>query len=91
LAFSVTLSSIVALTLCPMLASRMLTAHAIEHHSGPLARFGDAFSSFYRRSLSACLNAPIVVVAVCVAFSLVAFAAFSLITSELTPREDRSR
>ncbi len=90
LAFSVTLSSIVALTLCPMLASRMLTAHAIEHHNGPLARFGDAFSRFYRRSLSACLNAPIVVVAVCIAFSLVAFAAFLLITSELTPREDRS-
>lgn len=90
LAFSVTLSSIVALTLCPMLASRLLTAHAIEHHDGPLARFGDAFSSFYRRSLSACLNAPMVVTAVAVAFSLVALAAFSLITSELTPREDRS-
>ena len=90
LAFSVTLSSIVALTLCPMLASRMLTAHAIEHHSGPLARFGDGFSRFYRRTLSACLNAPVVVVAVAIAFSLVAFAAFSLITSELTPREDRS-
>ncbi|SSC69586.1 unnamed protein product [Ciceribacter sp. T2.26MG-112.2] len=90
LAFSVTLSSIVALTLCPMLASRLLTAHAIEHHSGPLARFGDAFSSFYRRTLSACLNAPLVVVTVCIAFSLVAFAAFSLITSELTPREDRA-
>ncbi|MBV2183736.1 MAG: efflux RND transporter permease subunit, partial [Rhizobium sp.] len=90
LAFSVTLSSIVALTLCPMLASRMLTAHAIEHHSGPLARFGDGFSRFYRRTLSACLNAPVVVVAVAIAFSLVTFAAFSLITSELTPREDRS-
>lgn len=90
LAISVTLSSIVALTLCPMLASRLLTAHAIEHHSGPLARFGDAFAAFYRRTLSACLNAPLVVVTVCIAFSLVAFAAFSLITSELTPREDRA-
>jgi HAE1 family hydrophobic/amphiphilic exporter-1 len=90
LAFSVTLSSIVALTLCPMLASRMLTAHAIEHHSGPLARFGDAFAAFYRRSLSACLNAPLVVVSIAVAFSLIALAAFSLITNELTPREDRS-
>src|SRR5690606_33027237 len=40
LAFAVTLSSIVALTLCPMLASRLLTAHAIEQHAGPLARFG---------------------------------------------------
>lgn len=90
LAFAVTLSSIVALTLCPMLASRLLTAHAIEQHAGPLARFGNAFAAFYSRTLRACLNAPIVVAAVAIAFSLIAFAAFSMITNELTPREDRA-
>ncbi len=90
LAFSVTLSSLVALTLCPMLASRLLKPH--EHREGgdPLGRFGDAFSRFYRKTLHACLGAPVIVFAVAVLFSLAALAAFSLITSELTPREDRS-
>ncbi len=90
LAFSVALSALVALTLCPMLASRLLKPH--EHREGgdPLGRFGDAFSRFYRRTLHACLAAPLVVFAVAVLFSLSALAAFSLITSELTPREDRS-
>ncbi len=90
LAFSVALSAIVALTLCPMLASRMLTTHAVEHHGGLLGRFGDAFSTFYRRALRACLNTPVVVFVVAVVFSLAAFGAFSMITNELTPREDRS-
>ncbi len=90
LAFSVTLSSLVALTLCPMLASRLLKPH--EHREGgdPLGRFGDAFSRFYRKTLHACLAAPMVVFVVATLFSLAALAAFSLITSELTPREDRS-
>ncbi len=90
LAFSVTLSSLVALTLCPMLASRLLKPH--EHREGgdPLGRFGDAFSRFYRKTLHACLAAPMVVFAVAALFSFAALAAFSLITSELTPREDRS-
>ncbi|MCO6178702.1 efflux RND transporter permease subunit [Ciceribacter sp. RN22] len=90
LAFSVTLSSLVALTLCPMLASRLLKPH--EHREGgdPLGRFGDAFSRFYRKTLHACLGAPMLVFVVAALFSLAALAAFSLITSELTPREDRS-
>lgn len=90
LAFSVTLSSLVALTLCPMLASRLLKPH--EHREGgdPLGRFGDAFSRFYRKTLHACLAAPLIVFVVATLFSLAALAAFSLITSELTPREDRS-
>lgn len=90
LAFSVALSALVALTLCPMLASRLLKPH--EHREGgdPLGRFGDAFSRFYRKTLHACLAAPLIVFAVAALFSLAALAAFSLITSELTPREDRS-
>ncbi|WP_416797002.1 efflux RND transporter permease subunit [Ciceribacter azotifigens] len=90
LAFSVALSALVALTLCPMLASRLLKPH--EHREGgdPLGRFGDAFSRFYRRTLHACLGAPVIVFAVAALFSFAALAAFSLITSELTPREDRS-
>jgi len=90
LAFSVTLSSIVALTLCPMLASRMLKAHSEDEKPDLLGRVGDHFSRFYRKTLHACLSAPLVVFAVAGLFSLAALGAFSLITSELTPREDRS-
>lgn len=90
LAFSVALSALVALTLCPMLASRLLTPHEHREGSDPLGRFGDAFSRFYRKTLHACLAAPLIVFAVAALFSLAALAAFSLITSELTPREDRS-
>ncbi len=49
LAMAVTLSCIVALSLCPMLASRMLTAHAGEHHDRP----GGALRQPARRPLQA--------------------------------------
>ncbi|MBP1853525.1 efflux RND transporter permease subunit [Rhizobium halophytocola] len=90
LAIAVSLSSIVALTLCPMLASRLLTAHAVEDHRGPIAAFGRGFSAVYRFCLRSCLNAPLVVVAVSAVFMLAAVLVFSQITNELTPREDRS-
>ncbi|MDK4701238.1 efflux RND transporter permease subunit [Rhizobium sp. CNPSo 4062] len=89
LAFSVGLSSIVALTLCPMLASRMLTKEMREEH-GALGRFGELFSSVYRRTLKACLNAPFVVIVFCAVFSAAAVLAFVNVKSELTPSEDRA-
>jgi len=89
LAIAVTLSSLVALTLCPMLASKMLTRDMVESH-GMLGRFGDLFSSFYKRTLRACLNAPLVVIVVSLMFAGAALSAFSLVTNELTPREDRA-
>ncbi|TXH85048.1 MAG: efflux RND transporter permease subunit, partial [Rhizobium sp.] len=89
LAFSVGLSSIVALTLCPMLASRMLTKEIREEH-GALGRFGELFAGFYRRTLRACLNAPFVVIVFCALFSAAAVLAFVNVKSELTPSEDRA-
>ena len=89
LAFSVGLSSIVALTLCPMLASRMLTKEMLEDH-GLLGRFGDAFARAYKAGLRACLNAPFVVVVFSVMFAAAAVLAFSTVKSELTPAEDRA-
>ncbi len=90
LAFAVGLSSIVALTLCPMLASRMLTREIDEHHGGALGWFGARFSAVYLRLLRSCLNAPLVVILVGVLISGAAFVAFNTVTSELTPREDRA-
>jgi HAE1 family hydrophobic/amphiphilic exporter-1 len=92
LAFSVLLSSIVSLTLCPMLASRMLKSAkpgepaAAEHES----RIGNAFSRFYMRTVKASLSAPLVVIAVAAVFSFFAYGAFNQVAQELTPREDRS-
>ncbi|WP_157016317.1 efflux RND transporter permease subunit [Mesorhizobium xinjiangense] len=92
LAIAVFLSSIVALSLCPMLASRILKGH-LEHDNGNeglASRTGGALSALYRRCLSACLNAPMVVVAVSLVFAIVAGGLFGTIKSELTPSEDRS-
>ncbi|MBX5164914.1 MULTISPECIES: efflux RND transporter permease subunit [unclassified Rhizobium] len=89
LAFSVGLSSIVALTLCPMLASRMLTKPMIEDH-GALGRFGGALARLYKWALHGCLNAPFVVILFSVILAGAALVAFSTVKSELTPEEDRS-
>ncbi|MBA1346128.1 efflux RND transporter permease subunit [Rhizobium sp. WYCCWR 11146] len=89
LAFSVGLSSIVALTLCPMLASRMLTKPMLEDH-GMLGRFGGALADLYKWALHGCLNAPFVVILFSVIFAGAALIAFSTVKSELTPEEDRS-
>ncbi|MGB3537834.1 MAG: efflux RND transporter permease subunit, partial [Mesorhizobium sp.] len=92
LAMSVILSCVVALTLCPMLASRLLTS-APEHQEikkGFGARVGSALHGLYRRCLHACLGAPWIVLLVAVLFAGIAFALFGTIRQELTPTEDRS-
>jgi hydrophobic/amphiphilic exporter-1 (mainly G- bacteria), HAE1 family len=89
LAFAVALSSVTALTLCPMLASRMLTRPMTEP-KGLLASFGNLFASTYARCLQFCLNAPLVVIAGSLLFAFAAFVTFGAVKSELTPREDRS-
>ncbi|MDO9418798.1 efflux RND transporter permease subunit [Pararhizobium sp.] len=90
LAFSILLSAFVALTLCPMLASRMLTAEVKHEHTGILARFGGVCAGIYRRVLSACLNGPVVVFLIAAMFTAAGGVFFTTLTSELTPAEDRS-
>ncbi|MET2830364.1 efflux RND transporter permease subunit [Mesorhizobium shangrilense] len=92
LAMSVLLSGVVALTLCPMLASRMLTNASLHHEGGKGigSRIGGALNAFYRRSLRLCLGAPWIVVLVAVLFAGTAFTLFGTIRQELTPTEDRA-
>jgi HAE1 family hydrophobic/amphiphilic exporter-1 len=90
LAFAVALSSITALTLCPMLASRMLTKPINEKHDGLLGRFGTLFADIYRKTLHGCLDAPAVVIVFAVVFAGAGYMAFKTVTSELTPTEDRA-
>ncbi|ESX20846.1 efflux RND transporter permease subunit [Mesorhizobium sp. M1148] len=92
LAMSVLLSCVVALTLCPMLASRMLTGASLHHEGGHGigARVGGALNAAYKRALHACLGAPWIVLLVAVLFAGVAFSLFGTIRQELTPSEDRA-
>lgn len=92
LAMSVLLSCVVALTLCPMLASRMLTGASLHHEGGHGigARIGGALNSAYKRGLHVCLGAPWIVLLVAVLFAATAFTLFGTIRQELTPSEDRA-
>ncbi|WGV16094.1 efflux RND transporter permease subunit [Fuscovulum ytuae] len=89
LAMAVLLSSVVALTLCPVLASRVL-GDARATQTGALAGLGAGLSGAYRRALEAALAAPIVVVAVSLMLAGVAALALGAIRQELTPPEDRA-
>ena len=92
LAFAILLSAFVSLTLCPMLASRMLKPHAENHgHTGFMGRIGAFAAAFYRRTLGACLNSPLIVFMVAIMVTAAGGGAFTLLKSELTPTEDRSR
>jgi HAE1 family hydrophobic/amphiphilic exporter-1 len=91
LAIAVALSATVALTLAPMLASRMLKEHDIEgHRNNPLAKLGRALAAFYRMALRLCLANPLIVVLIALLFAGSAYFVFGTLRQELTPAEDRS-
>ncbi len=91
MAFSVTVSSFVALTLCPMLAAKIGTGHhGSTDAPGRLDRIATAFGNFYARLLDWCLRLRWIVVAICLAFGIAAYLAFRFVPSEITPAEDRS-
>ncbi len=93
LAFAVALSAFVALTLCPMLASRWIGGGHAPASRNPIGRgltaIGRGAERLYARLLDACLDAPMVVVVVALLFAGAAAVAFPLLPSELTPTEDR--
>ncbi|MDB5524181.1 MAG: acriflavin resistance protein [Rhizobium sp.] len=90
LAVSVLLSGIVALTLCPMLASRMLGRHDVEEHGGFLGLLGMAFAKVYEKSLAIVLAVPGIVVAASILIMFAAVVTYLSLGQELTPQEDRS-
>jgi HAE1 family hydrophobic/amphiphilic exporter-1 len=91
MAFSVTVSSFVALTLCPMLAAKIGTGnHTPKEAPGRFDRFANSLASFYARTLDWCLKFRWIFVAICLAFGGVAAAVFQFVPSEITPTEDRS-
>ncbi|RCK47901.1 efflux RND transporter permease subunit [Thalassospira profundimaris] len=95
LAFSVAVSSFVALTLCPMLASRL---KHIDPHDGDvnvepnmLERVGIFFAGIYRVILEWVLRNPVVTLMICIVAGGLAFGAYNAVTKELLPNEDRGR
>ncbi|MFN4158873.1 MAG: efflux RND transporter permease subunit [Gemmobacter sp.] len=90
LAIAVTLSSTVALTLCPVMASRLLRPVPVKSKPGVGDRVGDALSGVYRVTLRVALANPLVVVLVAGLFAATAVLMAGGIRQELTPREDRS-
>ncbi len=90
LAIAVLISSVTALTLCPVLASRLLRGGESGRRQGPMTRLGDRLSRLYGRTLRAALAAPLVVVAAAAAFAATAFVLYGGLRQELTPPEDRS-
>jgi len=97
LAISVTISSIVALSLCPMLASRFLKnskpigpAEDDRGIRGIVRRFGHRCAALYARLLRICLKLPIIVVAIALVVAALAWKTMDSIPEELLPREDRS-
>ncbi|NEX46862.1 efflux RND transporter permease subunit [Pseudotabrizicola algicola] len=88
LAIAVLLSSATALTLCPVLAARLLRPAGPP--SGLLTALGDRLARLYGAALRLCLAAPLVTVTVAVLFAALAVAIFPTLRQELTPPEDRA-
>ncbi|ARE41809.1 RND multidrug efflux transporter [Rhodovulum sp. P5] len=89
LAMAVAISSVVALTLCPVLASRLLTGE-MNHKPGPIGWLGARLAAFYARTLRWALAMPLVVLMAAVLFAATAALVAGGLRQELTPREDRA-
>ncbi|WP_299746944.1 efflux RND transporter permease subunit [uncultured Tateyamaria sp.] len=93
LAIAVTISSFVALSLCPMLASRLLSRRVPEEAKLPtslVGRIGTWGSRRYAAILRYCLSAPLVVITAAAICSGVAWITYGTLEEELTPPEDRA-
>ncbi len=87
---AVLVSGFVALTLTPMMCSRILKGH--EQHGGlylAMERFFQRMTDGYRRTLGASLRHRAAVIGVFAAVSLGGGAAFTALKTELSPQEDR--
>lgn len=90
LAFAVTLSSFVALSICPVLAARLLRPLDPEARASLMARIGATLERLFARTLRSALDAPAVVIGGTLLIAATAALMFGSIRSELTPPEDRS-
>jgi len=92
LAIAVGLSSVVALTLCPVLAALLLTRDMSrdDQARGPLIWLGNRLGGLYALLLRGALANPLVVVLIAGLFAATAAFMAGSIRQELTPPEDRA-
>ena len=93
LAVAVAISSFVALSLCPLLASRLPVSDTADGkpvpRRGMIAGFGWRVENVYRRFLDFTLSARLLVLGGTAMVALTAVALYPTINEELLPREDR--
>lgn len=87
LAGAVTISAIVAVTLSPMMASRMLSPH--REIKAPLSKIFDRFAAFYSRKLNATLENRIGVYLFWIFISICVVPLYVMSSKELAPTEDQ--
>lgn len=90
LAIAVCISSVVALSLCPMLASRLLTEKPKQDRADGHGGFGAWLAKLYERCVRFCLAVPLLIVAIACAIAAFAWITLAKIPEELVPKEDRS-
>ena len=91
LAIAVGISSFVALTLCPMLASRLPASWGTPGLGSPnlLTRLGRSIVKVYERLLDFTLGAPVLILGLAIFSALGAVIIFPTVDRELLPKEDR--
>ncbi len=87
LAGAITISAIVAITLSPMLGSRMLKAH--REIDAPLAKSFDRFQAWYSKKLEYSLQNRKAVYIFWIGIALLCFPLYSFSPKELAPTEDQ--
>jgi len=92
LAIAVLLSSIVALSMGPMVASRLLKSGSGDDavSRNPFAAFGRFLAGIYRVTLRHALRNPLVVILLALVFAGSAYYVWGGLRQEITPSEDRS-
>ncbi|RFC64430.1 AcrB/AcrD/AcrF family protein [Fulvimarina endophytica] len=94
LAAAVTISSFIALTLCPMMAAFLLKDVAHNRRPNLAARavmgLGTWLAGLYAVTLRWALNFPLATIGIAAIFSFAAYLSFLQLPQELTPQEDRA-
>ena len=91
LAIAVSISSFVALTLGPMMASRIPVRQTDDADGSGIAGVGRRIKSVYRSFLEFTLNARFLVLGVTILAACVAVGLFATVEEELLPAEDRGQ
>ncbi len=94
LAVTVSISSFVALTLVPMLASRLPNREIKKEATGVagvLAKFGNVCKTAYTKPLDLVLRVPIILVVICGVIIAGAYVTYQELGEELVPEEDRGK